>query len=421
MMLKRIMAVLCVIVISLSFTACYDAIEINGYAYVSMMGLDVGVNDKMRITFNIPRFPEEGKGTQQHDDQTEMENITIDTSSLLSGVALINSSIPKILNFMHLKAIVISEELASSGNLADYLAPLVRYRQLRRNTYIFICKGSAQELIMNSKPYLDAIITESIEELVGRSEYTGLFPKMTLGTLYNSIKSPYQQLLATYAAVNNGENLIEDGPPYEGEYQIPGDVYAGDTTKKGGQKVELLGSAVFDGDKMVGKLTGFETQMVLLVRNQLRRAVFTIEDPEKPGLHIPIECKEFTKPKIRIDLQGEKPMIQIDINIEGELPAIQSRINYEEPQKKEIVEKVFADYVKTGLERTFTKCKALKSDVFDFGSVAVSQFLTIQQWEKFNWIKKFADAELKTNVNFTIRRTGKLQKSVPVISSEGKE
>lgn len=419
MVLKKAVLLIIILLVPMFLTACFDAIEINNYAYVSMLGIDEGVTDKMRITFNIPKFPE--KGAPDPDAETrEMENITIDAPSLLSGVALINSSIPKILNFMHLKAIVISEDLATSENLGDYIAPLIRYRQIRRNTYVFICKNSARELILDSKPYLDALITESIEELVGRAQYTGFFPELSLGLMYDIIKSPFRQLMVPYAAVNEGETL-EDGPPYKGEYLIPGDFYAGDTARKGGQEVEILGSAVLDGDKMVGKLTGFETQMVLLVRNELKRAVFTIEDPEKPGLVIPIECKEFSKPKIKVDLQGERPQIHVELHIEGEMPLIQSRIHYEDPQKQKIIEKAFAEYVKQGIEKAFLKCKTLKSDVFDFGAVSVTQFWTIQQWESFDWIKRFSESELKADVEFTIRRTGKLRKSSPIISTEGKK
>ena len=45
-----------------------------------------------------------------------MEVITLDASSLLSAVALINSNISKELNFMHLKVIVLSEEISRAVN-----------------------------------------------------------------------------------------------------------------------------------------------------------------------------------------------------------------------------------------------------------------------------------------------------------------
>ncbi len=419
-MLKKVLPVLLVLLMPLMFTACYDAVEINNYAYVSILGIDSGVTDRLRLTFNIPKFPEKGGG-EQDEEQAEKENIVIDAPSLLSGVALINSSIPKILNFMHLKAIVVSEELASSGNMGDSVIPLIRHRQIRRNSYVFFCKGSAQELITSSKPYLGELVTESIEELVSRSEYTGLFPKVTFSQMYNTLKSPYSQLMGTYVALNNGGNLVKEGPPYEGEYQTPGDFYAGDTPKKGGQSIELLGSAVFNGDKMVGKLTGFETQMALLVRGELKRTTFTIEDPQKPGLLIPIETKEFSRPKIKVDIKGDKPKIEINIAMEGEISAIQSRINYEDPDMKKIVEKTFSKYVEAGIEKVFAKCKVLKSDVFGFGSALVPQFWTIQEWENYSWNKRFSESELKVNVNFIIRRTGKLLNSAPIISSEGKK
>ncbi len=66
------------------------------------------------------------------------------------------------------------------------------------------------------------------------------------------------------------------------------------------------------------------------------------------------------------------------------------------------------------------KCINLKTDIFGFGHVAARQFLTIEEWEEYNWIKQFQNAEISTEVNFTIRRTGTQLKSSPIITSEGK-
>jgi hypothetical protein len=41
-----------------------------------------------------------------------------------------------------------------------------------------------------------------------------------------------------------------------------------------------------------------------------------------------------------------------------------------------------------------------------FGYKAAEQFLTIQDWEKFDWLSSFKDAEVTTDVEFILRRTG---------------
>ena len=382
---RKTLLILLPILILFLFTGCYDSQEIDDYAYITLMGIDKGVTDKVRWTFQVPEFSETsgegggGGGTGIDTEKTEKENFTIDSSSVISAIATINANIPKILNFMHLKAIVVSEELAKSGELGEIVAPLARYRQIRRNINIIICKDTAEEFVKSAKPYLGGLITETLEDLIERSRYTGLYPELSLGHLTDDIKSTYTQLLAIYGAINKGENFIQDGPVYEGGYKIPSDYYAGDAPRKGGQEIELLGTAIFDGDKMVGKLTGFESQMAHLIWGGHTRVVFTIPDPEVPDLIIPIEIKEFESPKIKVDTKSDKPHIDVKLNMEGDITTIQSRINYEHYKKKKTVEEAFEKYLEEGIKRTFVKGQALNVDVFRFGTKAVKNFLTIPE------------------------------------------
>lgn len=427
---KKLCLSVCIIFLALFLPACHDAREIGDYAYVSMLGIDEGVTDKFRLTFHIPEFQISGSGTdsgggegdgnEKEKEKTDKEVITLDASSLLSGVAILNSSVPKILNFEHMKAIIISEKVAQSGEVGEIVLGLMKYKQIRGITSIIICKGTAQEFIKAVKPYQGKLITETLEEMVIMSDDTGFITHFTFRDMYNRIKSPTTQFLGTYGAVNEGNNLKESGLKFEG-YKIPGDYLAGETPVKGGPKIELFGSAVFDGDKMVGTLTGFETQMVRIVHGDLRRAVFTIQDPLSPDLYIPIEIKEFEKPKTKVDLSGNKPKIHTEIKMEGDITSIPSRIHYEELKMNKTLEQAFEEFIKKGIERTFAKGQKLKADVFDFGRIAIRQFWTIPQWEEYKWAEKFLEAEFDVKVKFTIRRTGKTIDSESIISSEGKE
>lgn len=413
------------LVLPLFLTACFDSHEIGDFAYVTALGVEQGISDAFRITFQIPKF---GQGDESGGedrgggkDSNQMEIITIDASSMHSAVSIANTSISKRLNFMHVKVIAISEDLARSGRMGEYIAPFVRYRQIRRTTGIIVCKEKAEEFVAAIKPYSGELVTQTIEELLKESSNTGYFPKVTLNDLYDGMKAPYHALLATYGALNKEDILKSEGDFFERESNIPGDYYAGDIPRKGGQEIELFGSTVFDGDKMVGKLTGFETQILLLIRGELTKAPFSIKDPEAPGKMVPIEVTEFEKAKISIDLNDGNPRIQLKIKIEGNIASIQSGINYEAPENKKKIEEAFEKYLVEGIEKTFNKCKVFETDVFNFGATAVFQFWTIPEWEEYNWLEKFPKSELEAEVDFTIRRTGKILKSEPIYSSEGRE
>ena len=107
-------------------TGCFDSHEIGDFAYVTAMGVEHGISDTFRITFQISKFSKSSGGNGENEGgggekNEEMEIITMDSSSLLSAVSIVNANISKELNFMHLKAIVISEELAENGKLGECL------------------------------------------------------------------------------------------------------------------------------------------------------------------------------------------------------------------------------------------------------------------------------------------------------------
>lgn len=425
-MSKKLSVSASILLIAFFLSGCFDANEVGNYAYVSMMGIDEGVSDILRLTFRIPEFnvasggtKSSGGGESGNNEKEEKEVVTLDTSNLLSGVAILNNSIPKLINFMHMKAIIISEKMAESGKVGEIIGGLMRYRQVRGTTSVIICKGSAQEFIKEVKPYQGGLITEALEELTLISENTGFIPNFTLRDMYNRMKSPTTQFLGNYGAINNGENFKDSDSIYEDGYKIPGNYYAGETYVKGGPKIELFGSAVFDGDKMVGKLTGFETQITRLVQGRLKRAAFTIQDPLSPEFVIPIEVKEFEKPQVNINFSENNPKIQVRIKLEGDINSVPSQINYEKPEMNEIIERAFEKFIKGGIEQTFAKGQRLNNDIFDLGTIAIRQFLTITEWEEYKWVEKFVQAELDAQVEFTIRRTGKFLDSEPIISSEG--
>jgi len=421
--------ILIYLILPFFFTGCFDSREIGDHAYVTALGIGQGISDTFRLTFQISKFGqgsgssggqegEEGGGGGKNE---EMEVITIDASSLLSAVSITNSYLSKDLNFMHLKLIVISEELAKNDMMEETLAPLIRYRHIRRTTNVIISKENAEEFIKELKPYPGELITRTLEELFENSMKIGYFHNSTLNDLYCEIKSPYHALLVTYGSINKEDNFKSEGDFFEGEPNIPGNYYAGEVPRKGGPKIELVGTTVFDGDKMVGKLTGFETQMLHLVRGELKFGPFSITDPEKPDLAIPLDITEFEKPVVKVDLNGENPKIHVKLKFEGDIVSIQSGIDYETPEKLPIVEDAFEKQLIKGIKDTFDKCKEMKADVFDFGTTAASQFWTIPEWEEYNWLEKFSESELEVEVDFTVRRTGKLIKSEPNFSSEGKE
>lgn len=422
-MFKRSSLLCMVIFISLILTSCYDSTEITDVAYVEFIGIDKGLRSKWRITITIAsQIAEQGSGSGGSDQSSESKSVTIEAPSFYSAVNLLNTNIPRNLEFSHANLLVVSEEVARSGLIGEYIAPLIRFREIRRTIDIVAVQGSAQEFIEKIEPFLGGSIVNTIEDLMQQAKYTGYFPRTTLNDFYNAIKSTYIQPVVTLGGLYNPDNWQKINGKESNKFNIPaGDFFAGEVPRKGGNPIEFFGSALFDGDRMIGKLNGYETKMMMLARGDLKTAIFTIQDPKSPELIVPIELKLARKPKVNIRFEGNVPVITLKLKTNGDILAIQSRINYEDPELTPILEKAMKQHLKANLDKVIEKCKSMSCDAFYFGRTAVRQFLTIDEWEAYHWNKQFSNAKVITEIDFKVRSTEGMLKSAEIITSEGAE
>jgi Ger(x)C family germination protein len=335
---------------------------------------------------------------------------------------MLETTIPRRINFEHLKFIVVSEEMARSGILGDYLAPIRRNAQIRASSHIIISRGSAEEFVNELEPYIGTRLSKTQELLFLAPSEPGFFPHVTLEDLYDGFKSTYRQPIVALGAVNNFNNFKEEGKKWGTEYKSGGGYLAGQLPRKGEDKIELFGTAVFDGDKMVGELKGDETRLMLMGRGEFIRGFFTIPDPKRPDLIVPLDVRQkASERKVSVRIENGKPIIHLKLKLEGNILAIQSRINYESLELKPVLEKAFEQFIKKDLDKLIVKTKELKADILQFGQKAVWHFSTIQDWEKYNWIAQYENAEVTTEVSFSIKNTGTMLNNSPILRTEGRK
>ena len=149
--------------------------------------------------------------------------------------------------------------------------------------------------------------------------------------------------IAPLASMNDFSNYKTTGTPPE-NFKSEGDYYAGELPRLGGNNFEFLGTALFNGDKMVGKLNGDETRALLMLRGDFHRASISMIDPLNPKLKITLNTKIQKKPLIKVDFQKGKPIINIKIFLDGDLENVQSTTEYESVELKPVLEKAFKVY-----------------------------------------------------------------------------
>jgi len=414
----KIMFLASILILAFILSGCYDAKELDEYTYVIAVGIDKGVTDSYRLTIKFHTMKGGGGGETGGATGADYEILTIDAPTFFTGINMINSSIARELNFMHTKTLVFSKEIAETG-VSTYVAPIVRFRQMRHSMHVVVSKGSAYEFLEKYEPIEGNAISKALELIVKETSEKGYIAHTRLHDFYIGLKSTYRQPIAILAGINNMNNFIEGSSEQKVEHNEKKGYTAGEIPRKGGGNVEFYGTAVFNGDKMIGELTGEETRILNLITGEFRRGNFSIEDPYYPDKFVPVDIRMEREPKVKTEIKGEKVFIDVNMSLEGDILAIQSRVNYEEEPLKSSFEDVVEKRLKEDMNSLIDKCKKWGVDIFHFGRKMSSYFSTIQEWENFDWISKFKESETNIEIDFNIRRTGTLMKSSPIITTDG--
>lgn len=411
--MNKIRLIIIIFILILSVVSCYDANEVTSVSFVQLIGIDKGISDKWRITVKLASMQNGNDSTDKSGEasqQTKTKTVSIEAPSFHAGINLLNTNIPQKLNFSHATLLVISEQLAQSGLIGEYIAPLIRFKEIRRNLNVVVARDSAEEFVEKTVEFTGGSPTRAVKALINEAKNTGFFPKVTLYDFYNSVKSTYKQpvlpLGSFYQEKSNKKKV-----PGEIKFNNTGQYFAGDTPRKGGNTVEFLGCALFNDDKMIARLDGHQTRMMMILKGEFEKGIFTIQDPNVPQYVIPIDLKLSRKPQVKISIYKGKPIINVKIQTEGDILAIQSNIDYQNEEMIKAIEQTMIKYLNDGIKNVINKCKTLNIDVFNFGCKATRCFFTIQDLEEYNWNKNFKDASIDINIDFNVRRTGGLLKT----------
>lgn len=427
-MVKRIslLLIVCLFVGAVA-TACFDAVEVDDEVYALVLGLDKGVTNKIRVTIQYPTYKSSGggsgggggqeknKGGMGGSNEAPGANIhTIEAPSILEALDMYGMAISRRVSLMHMKNLILSEDFAKEG-IQPYLAPLARYRQARRVVNIAVVKGSAQAYIQDNTSNIGESLSKAMEMMSVQADNTSFFPRVTFYNFYTALLSTYEQGYTAYSGINDFKQLPAEQQKTEPPLNLDNGYEPGKIPRSGVAKREFAGTAVFNGDKMIGSLNSEETRYFLMITGKFKRGLIDIQDEEAPEYVIPMDFRLSRKPVVKGYFKKGRPVISVGLELEADIGSIQSRINYEDRNKIEKLNEKAENYIQGKITQVIGKVQhKYKSDIFGFGQKMAGYFPTIEEWEKFNWVSHFQEAGINVKVNVNIRRTGLMWKSSKV-------
>ncbi|GAB6273231.1 MAG: Ger(x)C family spore germination protein [Peptococcaceae bacterium] len=398
-------------------TGCWGFREVDEEAFITILGLDKGKENLLVLTAQIavPRGMGgggmgQGGGTASGGQAKPTMTVTVECRSILAGLNMLNATLERRPSLTHLKVVVVSEELARQG-IKSHLIQLLRYFEFRRSTFLVVSRGPAQRLIKQFQPIMENSPAKFAELFTGSQRYAGFIPFGQVHHFYNDLKSTTVQPVAMLVSLKekSPENL-----PAEEEHFSEGQFYAGQLPLKGGNNIELMGTAVFYQDRMVGMLNGEETLILNLLRGWLKQTLLTIPDPANPKYSISLRIKMERKPNLKVTLSQGRPKIYVRLFLDGEIVSTQSRINYGSPAKLSLLEgelnKLLAEKTRNLIAKTQDE---MQTDLFGFGNKARHLVATWPQWQKLNWLEIYPQAQTNVTVKIHLRRFGLLRNINP--------
>lgn len=426
-------------------TGCYDANEPNDIAYVVALGVDSSEDENIyEFTIQFAKTTQISGGSSEEggkEGSNILEIINVKAPTVYSGINIANQVVSKRFTLAHTKLIVISDEIAKKG-VKDLFDTFGRNSDIRPNIYMSVSNGKAKDYLENVKPVAE-VNPVTYYRLIYESEYGGYVPKTILKDFYFQLDGIDKQNVLPLAGVNEknkqeaekekssgggesggqeknsgSQSQNEEGGQENEENQntkkvevnkkgfdfLLKDYSAGniDVDKKNAS--EVMGMAVFRADKMVGTMDSIESLIYNMLRGSFELSYISFYNEDVPDLPITIAVEQRKNPRISVKLE-EEPKIKVKVYLEGQLMS-ESVENPIEDDIKKIeyqVENETKDAIEEFLKMT---CEEFNSDIVGFGQRAKMNFLTYNDFEKYDWYSHYEKSEFNVEVEFNLERVG---------------
>jgi spore germination protein KC len=375
-------------------TGCWDKFELEEQAYVVALGLDKASDNLISVTFQIanPQVGSTNKGEAPNEPPSDFISFVV--PDIISAKELANSVISRRVNFGHLRTLIVGEKLASSGEFQHIIGTSLRDPEMRREINIMVSPEDASEFIQNNKPKMETRPHKYYAFMTQRWRDTGEVPYSTLNRYYSRVEG--ELFLAIYATTQkNGQRSSQNEDNY----------LAGQAPQKGGDPVQMIGSAVFKNGRMIGKLTGEETRYALMLRRRAlaHTIVASYVDPLNSKYRISVRLVRRGNTQIKVDVKQNPPVVNVNIPLICQVLSIPSLIDYPRDTHKQKVLKASLEEIMQSIAMQLVQKtqREYQAEPFLWYNAARIKFWTLREFEAYHWEDRYRRA--KVNVDFDIR------------------
>lgn len=400
MKFKNLILITLLILCMFLLSGCNNANGIETKAYVIALGVDSGDTNTFKISFQIAVLNNSGSGSSSSSPDQSSTIISVDCATLDSGIGLVNSYISKKVNLSHCKAIVLSEELAYNG-ISDIVYSFVNNIEIRPDCNVIISRSDAYDMLKNSKPIFESNVANYYELILNSSEYTGYIADLDLSNFHADLLSTTSEACAILGGINTEDTHSN---AEAGSGNLDDNYMADDTPIQSKNKLEIMGTAVFRGDKLVGELTNLETLCHLIITNKLESATINLPNPFDFNATISVYISLNKPTKNSVEFINNFPYIESNVYLIGNISSIDGSIDLTNADNLKILNEYVNDYLETNISSYLYKTShELKADIADFGRYVLPNYYTWDEWIDSDWLNNYQNSFFKVTVNTEIQ------------------
>lgn len=370
----RLLKGIVILMICLGLAGCSQASQVENHAYVLVMGLDQNEDGGLRMSVQVPKIS--GGSAQESGEKSGTGNYTsfvIEADDYEDALARLNWASPRDVTLSQIKLIVLSRELAQSPRCRDLIANIAQTERLYTAAWVAVCEGKAEDFVKAIKPNIGSHISMDIEAMFSHYTSSGYVPRSSLADLYYQTESVYSDPMVTYALL---ERKASPASVLSGSQREISGAYESEI------ETRYLGAAVFRDGSLAGVFSGTQTIMANLLRNEVDAVQYACG-----GQSLNLVPARATY--VKVDVSREKPRISINMHLSM---AAQER----KPDEDLLSRSLEADIL--GVIR---RAQELNVEPFGFAEKAARRFATIEQWQRYDWHRRFLQAEIEIQLHFS--------------------
>ncbi len=365
----------------LVLSGCWNYREIEKMSIVAGAAIDKTDNNQYCITVEIA----DAESGQEHKITQKLVSMQGDTifDAIRNNISVNGQK----LYWSHTKVIILSKNVAKD-DIVKILDWYNRDAESRADTHFLVSKEKTAKEIFDSKGVMDEIVSFEIDDILDNQK-----------SLFKSHNMSISEFVVDLA----------------GEGISPVAQSVGIKRINGHDSPHIMGVSVFDKNKFVGFLSGYETQTLLFIKDMIQGGVLVQEENSKSEtIKTTLEIIK-SETKVQPIFTGNKVKIKLNIEVTVAIDEIQGSKNYMKGGNSMKLQKSIERDLNKRIENLIKKAQSeYNADIFGFGK-KIKENLP-NEWKKIgqNWKKNFKKLEVIVNTKVNIKNSASLYKTLPV-------